>query len=183
MSKLVLITGGARSGKSSFALDFAESISENRVFVATCPVIDPEMSKRIQRHQEERQGRGWDTIEMELELEAVFQKPLDPDHIIVVDCVTLLINNLLYEHEQKNQEISDEIVANYFNQLIEIIIEKKLRVIFVTNEVGLGIVPENKVARLYRDLVGTANQVLGRGADDVVLVSCGIPHYLKQRNL
>lgn len=180
MSKLILITGGARSGKSSYALDLAESLAEKRLFVATCPAIDPEMAQRVRRHKNEREGRGWNTVETELDLKDVVKNNANQYDVILVDCITLWINNLLFAYEKKGQFIDDHIVSDLCEQWINTAREKNCVIIVVTNEVGLGIVPENKLARQYRDLVGTANQVIGKEADEVTLVTCGIPHCIKK---
>ncbi len=180
MSKLILITGGARSGKSSYALELAESLSEKRLFVATCPTIDPEMSERVRRHQEEREGRGWQTIETELNLKDLLLNIGTKYDVILIDCITLWVNNLLFDAEKKGLFVTDQIVADLCRQWLDTIRNQQSVVICVTNEVGLGIVPDNRLARKYRDLVGTANQIIGKAADDVALVSCGIPLYIKQ---
>lgn len=180
MSKLILITGGARSGKSAYALELAESLGSKRLFVATCPSIDPEMDDRIRRHKEERKGRGWDSVEHELELAELLIDHSDSYDVILIDCVTLWVNNLMFAHEQQGGGINDQIVRDLCVDWLAKARKTTKTVIIVTNEVGLGIVPENKLARLYRDLVGTANQTIGKAADEVVSVTCGIPHYIKK---
>lgn len=177
MAKLILITGGARSGKSSFALTLAESISPGRLFVATCPNVDREMSARVRRHQEERRGRGWETIEQPTELASLFDGGVAGFEVVLIDCITLWVNNLLFEN---GDVIDDFRIAGLCNEWLLQAEKYTGTVICVTNEVGLGIVPDNALARRYRDLVGTCNQIIGGKADDVVLVSCGIPLYLKK---
>ncbi len=180
MEKLVLITGGARSGKSSYALERAESIGNKRLFVATCPSVDPEMSERVRRHKQERKGRGWDTYECEVELGKVFKANESQFEVILIDCLTLWVNNILYEFEKKGQKVDDYVIKSLCQEWLEQAKQFQGTVICVTNEVGLGIVPENSLARKYRDLVGTCNQFLGKCADEVVLVSCGLPLHLKK---
>ncbi|MGW8193431.1 MAG: bifunctional adenosylcobinamide kinase/adenosylcobinamide-phosphate guanylyltransferase [Desulforhopalus sp.] len=182
MARIILVTGGARSGKSSFALELAESISKKRLFVATCPQLDEEMSERVSRHQREREGRGWITLESELELESVFTNHAKGYGVILLDCITLWVNNLLFSNKKQDGMIDDAIVAEECSRWLQRADQLKATVILVTNEVGLGVVPDNALARRYRDLVGTCNQLIGRRADDVVLVSCGIPLYLKQKD-
>lgn len=180
MAKLILITGGARSGKSSYALSLAESYGAKRLFIATCPTIDPEMSDRVERHKLERQGRGWTTCETEIMLAQSLLNEATGYDVVLIDCMTLWINNLIFNSQKKEKEINDAVITDLCLNMIDVIREIKGTVIIVTNEVGLGIVPDNTLARIYRDLVGTANQTIGKAADDVALVSCGIPHYLKK---
>ena len=178
MAELTLITGGARSGKSSLALELAEAKSSpgRRIFVATCPVIDPELSDRVARHCRERSGRGWQTVEEELDLASVFASS-PHQATIVVDCLTLWVNNLMYRAGEEGFGESE--MAHRCRELILALEQFPGRVILVTNEVGLGVVPEYPAARLYRDLVGRCNRQLAAAAQRVILVSCGLPLYLK----
>ena len=180
MSKIILITGGARSGKSSYALERAEAISSNRLFVATCPKIDSEMSERVRRHQEERNGRGWITVENEINLDAVFKERTAGIDVVLIDCITLWVNNILFAHDSEGFVVDDHFISELCSEWLETTKHFTGTVICVTNEVGLGIVPDNPLARRYRDLVGTCNQLIGRNASEVVLVSCGIPLLLKE---
>ncbi len=175
---VILITGGSRSGKSAFAQQMAEQSTGERFFLATCPHTDPEMDARIRRHQQDRQGRGWQSIEEPLLLtEELGRCPAEAT--VLIDCLTLWINNLLYEAEKENTGIDEDQVAVRAEQLVQAAAARPGVVILVTNEVGSGIVPENAMARHYRDLVGRCNQVVGRYADQVFLVSCGIPLQIK----
>lgn len=178
MAKLILITGGARSGKSSFALALAENISAKRLFVATCPHLDPEMSARVQRHQAERQGRGWETIEQPTDLAALFAGGIADFEVVLLDCITLWVNNLLFAEDAAS--IDDFRIGELCREWLRQTETYEGTIICVTNEVGLGIVPDNPLARRYRDLVGTCNQIIAKKADEVFLVSCGIPLYLKK---
>ncbi len=179
MAKLVLITGGARSGKSTFALEKAEAISSRRLFVATCPKIDDEMSERVNRHKEERKGRGWESREIELDLADLFDECLDDYDVILIDCLTLWVNNILHHYRDDMTVVDDAMIKRLCEELLEESAAYTGTILCVTNEVGSGIVPDNKVARKYRDLVGTCNQIIGRKADEVFLVSCGIPLSIK----
>ncbi len=180
MAKIILITGGARSGKSSYALERAESISTKRLFVATCPNVDSEMSERVRLHQEERRGRGWDTIERETDLVSIFSKETRDVDVMLIDCITLWVNNVLFSNEVHGRQVDDHGIAVLCRQWLDKAQNFSGTVICVTNEVGLGIVPDNALARRYRDLVGTCNQLIGRTASEVILVSCGIPLFLKK---
>lgn len=178
MAKLVLVTGGSRSGKSSYALDMAEKISSERVFIATCPHLDVEMSERVKRHIREREGRGWKTIEEEIELARLFPEKVKKMEVVLIDCITLWVNNILFLLGEEN--VDDYKIKELCALLLDGIGEYQGVVICVTNEVGMGVVPENKLARKYRDLVGTCNQLLAKFADEVILISCGVPLSIKK---
>lgn len=180
MAEVILYTGGARSGKSSLALHRAEEIGLRKLFVATCPVIDREMSERVERHKRERGGRGWETIECERELASLFPSPADRFQVVIIDCLTLWVNNLLYHAEMTSTTINDDVVTVACARWLAATDTYHGTLICVTNEVGHGIVPDNPLARRYRDLVGTCNQIIAAKAKEVVLVSCGLPLYLKK---
>lgn len=178
MAPVILITGGSRSGKSAFGQQMAEQIEGPRLFVATCPHTDPEMDERIRRHCRDRQGRGWQSVEESLLLVEQLGS-CRPGTTVLIDCLTLWINNLMYEAGEQQQKINEDQVAVQAEKLVLAAGVHQGTVIMVTNEVGLGIVPDNPMARLYRDLVGRCNQVVARAADQVFLVSCGIPLQIK----
>jgi adenosylcobinamide kinase/adenosylcobinamide-phosphate guanylyltransferase len=194
MAKIGLITGGCRSGKSAFAQGLAESLSAptggrtagRRVYVATCPVIDDEMRRRVEKHREARASRQWETIEEPVELAAAIERAGEFE-VVLVDCLTLWVNNLMYEAQQQQQQQATETAATPSEEDIACECENVLSacrrhrgvVLFVTNEVGLGIVPDNAMARRYRDFAGRCNQTIAAGADAVALVLCGIPLFLK----
>lgn len=178
MGKLIVVTGGARSGKSSFAQDLAESLEGPRTFLATCPRVDSEMDDRIQKHIADRAKKNWDTIEEEVALAQVLAN--SAASVILIDCLTLWVNNLLYLNESQGLDFSESEMVDHCHQLLKECKKYQGTIICVTNELGSGIVPENKTARLYRDLVGRCNQTLAAQADEVVLVSCGLPLYLKR---
>jgi adenosylcobinamide kinase / adenosylcobinamide-phosphate guanylyltransferase len=182
MARIVLITGGCRSGKSAYAQQMAESLPTSRLYVATAPVTDDEMRCRIEQHQLARRDRGWETIEEQLDLVGVFHR-CQEHHVLLVDCVTLWINNLMYHAERGSCQIAEADVARQCEVMLDAVEARPGTVIFVTNEVGLGIVPENAQARCYRDLIGRANQVIAARAETVTLVCCGIPLHLKQKIL
>lgn len=175
MAEIVLVTGGCRSGKSSYALRLAESQSGSKLFIATCPVLDEEMNYRIERHKAERAAGGWDSLEEETSLADAIRKSRNYD-CILVDCLTLWINNLMYH---ANNQINEDDIRDKVKDVIVACEEYDGRIIFVTNEVGFGIVPEHPEVRRYRDLVGRANQTLGAASDRLVLVVCGVPMIVK----
>jgi adenosylcobinamide kinase/adenosylcobinamide-phosphate guanylyltransferase len=175
-----MATGGSRSGKSSWAQKTAESISDRRVFIATCPVVDDEMLERIRRHQQSRDGRNWRTIEEPLDIAGA----IDSSHefpVALVDCLTLWINNLMYRAEKENTVITETEVAMECRRVIDAAKRHPGVILFVTNEVGMGIVPENAHARLYRDLAGRCNQVVAEVCDRVVLMVSGLPLEIKRQ--
>ena len=178
MARLILITGGSRSGKSTYALERAEEISRDRSFLATCPVMDGEMRQRIERHRREREGRGWRCCEEETAVAArIFE--FATAGVVLVDCLTLWINNLLFKAEAAQEVFAEAEMRSDVARLLTAIGRHPGTVILVTNEVGMGIVPDNALARHYRDLVGTCNRLIAAAADEVVLVSCGLPLVLK----
>jgi adenosylcobinamide kinase/adenosylcobinamide-phosphate guanylyltransferase len=178
MAAITLITGGSRSGKSAFAQGLAEEQGGTRLFLATCPVTDREMEDRIQRHRKDRQEGNWDTIEETVDVAGQLRSAAGYD-IVLIDCLTLWVNNLMYEAAQENAVLSEDLVTEQADHLVLAAREYPGEVIMVTNEVGQGIVPGNKAARQYRDLVGRCNQCVGLAADRVFLVSCGIPVRIK----
>jgi adenosylcobinamide kinase / adenosylcobinamide-phosphate guanylyltransferase len=180
MAEIVLVTGGCRSGKSAYAQQVAESLPPSRLYVATCPVTDDEMERRIEQHRQARRDRGWETIEEQLDLAGVFHGHAE-HNVLLVDCVTLWINNLMYQAERQSRQIAETDVAEQCSRMLQAAEACRGTVIFVTNEVGLGIVPDNPQARCYRDLIGRANQTIAARADTVTLVCCGIPLHLKER--
>ncbi len=180
MARIILITGGARSGKSAYALTRGEALPGQRLFIATCPTVDREMGERVRRHREERRGRGWETIEEERDLGKVLAGPGRDYAVLLIDCLTLWVNNLLHDHQTvAGEEFTDRHLAEHCRLCLQAVEDHPGTLIWVTNEVGQGIVPDNPLARQYRDLVGTANQFLGKTADEVILVSCGIALPLK----
>ena len=174
---ITLITGGSRSGKSRHALKLGESFPGPRAFIATCPPVDDEMKIRIDRHKQDRPG-SWDTIEETVELERAVES--NPGYkVYIIDCLTLWINNLMYEGNRRSLTFTEAGIEERCGQLIACMQSKDAHIIVVTNEVGMSIIPDNPDARLYRDLIGRANQVMAEAADGVILVTCGLPVFLK----
>ncbi|MCB2193830.1 MAG: bifunctional adenosylcobinamide kinase/adenosylcobinamide-phosphate guanylyltransferase [Deltaproteobacteria bacterium] len=169
----VLILGGAKSGKSSYAQALAEGWGGRLVYVATAQAHDQEMTKRIARHQADR-GDAWSTLEEPLGLEAALKDADGPDTVFLVDCLTLWLSNLVL-----GAELDDEQVSARGEALTGLLPSLEARIILVANEVGLGIVPENALARRWRDLAGSLNQRLARACDAVLLITAGLPLALK----
>ncbi|MFZ5799531.1 MAG: bifunctional adenosylcobinamide kinase/adenosylcobinamide-phosphate guanylyltransferase [Desulfobulbus sp.] len=178
MARITLISGGSRSGKSAFAQRLAEEQPGSRLFLATCPVTDPEMELRILRHVRDRQKGNWSTLEEQVDLAGQLRLAHRFDTVLI-DCLTLWINNLMFEAAGGKKALDEDRVRAETEQVLTAAREHPGEVIMVTNEVGLGIVPDNPDARLYRDLIGRCNQCAGIAADRVYLVSCGIPIQIK----
>jgi adenosylcobinamide kinase/adenosylcobinamide-phosphate guanylyltransferase len=173
LKKTVFVLGGCRSGKSGYALETAQQFSgADKIFIATCIPYDDEMKQRVARHQEER-SRTWQTVEAPIHLPAAIAETGQEAGVILVDCLTLWINNLLME-KQNSEQILDQVQG-----LTKAVEAAACPIILVSNEVGTGIVPENKLARLYRDLIGSANQAVAECADQVVWMVAGIPVTVK----
>jgi adenosylcobinamide kinase / adenosylcobinamide-phosphate guanylyltransferase len=166
----ILVLGGARSGKTTFAERLAMRIGQKPVYLATAEALDREMRDRVETHRRARAGR-FATIEEPINLrEALIESAKEFD-VVLVDCLTLWITNLLGTGANVAGEVDELAVA--LQQI------KTARVILVSNEVGLGIVPDNPLARMFRDLAGAAHQRLGEICSDVYFVAAGLPLTLK----
>ena len=176
---ITLILGGARSGKSSHAQSLAEGTSKSVTFLATAQAMDEEMSRRIQKHRAERPA-GWDTLEAPCDLAAhISQIKTD---VVVLDCVTLLVSNLLMQFVK--DDLVEEApfilaVKKEMEDLLAAIHEQNHEWFIVSNELGLGLVPPYQMGRVYRDALGWANQRLAREADTVLFMVAGIPMAVK----
>ena len=164
-----LILGGARSGKSSRAQSLAESAGQKRCYIATAQAFDDEMSARIATHQADR-GEGWQTLEAPLDLAGAVTMAAGDCDVALIDCLTLWLSNLMH-HER---DIADET-----RQLIAAVNASSIPVILVSNEVGMAIVPENRLAREFRDAQGRLNQQIAAAAEIVEFVAAGLPLKLK----
>ena len=171
--RLILVLGGARSGKSRYAQEMAETVKGKRLFVATAQAFDNEMTKRIEDHKRQR-GDIWETREEPVRIVEVISESQKRYDVILVDCLTLWVSNLLMAYGDDHER-----VENHIQRLIEGLREAKTTIILVSNEVGLGIVPENRLARAFRDLAGMVNQRVAEVADRVILMVAGIPLVIK----
>ena len=173
MQQTTLITGGCRSGKSRHALVLGEALTgQNKIFLATCQPQDEEMRHRVQRHQIER-GAHWQTVEEPLHIDKVISQFAPNAAVCLVDCLTLWVSNLLLAHAE------DQAVGRCIDRLCRVIADPPCPLILVTNEVGTGIVPENQLARRFRDLVGWANQQVAAACDRVIWMVAGIAVTIK----
>lgn len=181
MGKIILILGGARSGKSSFAEKVATKLGkENVTYLATAQALDDEMKERIVHHQS-RRSDSWDTIEEPLNIGKALEK-IDNKKTVLIDCITLLVTNMLLEFDNTNQDkgLKDDYkkekhIIEEIKNIKDIAKKKELNLILVSNIVGLGLVPEYKLGRLFRDISGRVNQYLAKEADKVILTVAGIP--------
>lgn len=178
MARIILITGGSRSGKSAHAQNIAESISGTRTYIATCPYLDEEMTERIRKHREARASSRWQTIEETIDLTDALGKSKQ-SKVILVDCLTLWINNILYEAYQRGESLGEEAIGARCREVLEMCDSLSGTVIFVTNEVGMGIVPESPASRVYRDIAGRCNQIIAARADIVIFMISGLPLKIK----
>jgi adenosylcobinamide kinase/adenosylcobinamide-phosphate guanylyltransferase len=175
MNEITFVIGGCRSGKSRYALDLAGKLSENKkIFIATCLPQDEEMRQRVARHQKDR-GKTWIAREVPIDLPEAVIENSSRGHVILVDCLTLWISNLL----TRTQQISEDEVIESVDNLTRAFQTVQCPVILVSNEVGTGIVPENKLARQFRDIMGLANQRVAACADGVIWMVAGIPVTIK----
>lgn len=177
MGKLIFILGGARSGKSSYAQRVAERSGKSVAFIATAQAGDNEMSARITKHRADRPAE-WTTLEIPQNIAAYLMRhPLQAD-LYLLDCVTLLTSNILFQYTEgevtDEQRAADAIKAEV-DELLAYIHEHEQDWIVISNEVGLGLVPPYPLGRIYRDLLGTANQRLAVAADEVYMLMAGIP--------
>ena len=179
MSKITLILGGARSGKSSYAQHLAEETGRPVTFLATAQALDEEMSRRIQKHRVERPA-SWETLEVSFDIAAHVHQI--GSKVIILDCITLLLSNLLMQFVQDdivNESQFMPAVKNEVNELLSVIRAQEQEWIIISNEVGLGLVPPYQMGRVYRDALGWANQQLARQADNVIFMVAGIPMIVK----
>ena len=169
LKPVTLVLGGARSGKSAFAEGLIEAASERRLYIATGQAWDDEMRERIASHQT-RCGDGWETVEAPLDLAQALETHAQADRPILVDCLTLWVTNLMLgEHD----------IGKAFDGLAATLPGLEGPVVFVSNEVGLGIVPDNAMARAFRDHAGRLHQLIASLADDVYFVAAGLPLKMK----
>ncbi|MBI4687312.1 MAG: bifunctional adenosylcobinamide kinase/adenosylcobinamide-phosphate guanylyltransferase [Nitrospirae bacterium] len=167
--KITFIIGGARSGKSSFAMKEASKLKGRKAYIATAQAHDEEMKERIEKHKQQR-DEGWDTYEEPLNIVSLINNIQHKYNVILIDCLTLWLSNLMH----KGVDVSKEIES-----LISSLVTRHSSLFIVSNEVGMGIVPENKLAREFRDLAGFLNQRMAEIADEVYLVAAGIPVRIK----
>jgi adenosylcobinamide kinase/adenosylcobinamide-phosphate guanylyltransferase len=188
MSNFVLITGGARSGKSTFAEQLAAHPGRPVIYIATAQVLDDEMAWRVKKHRQQRPS-SWQLIEEPFDIPSVLEEIRDKDAVVLLDCVTIWLSNLMLKSFSSSSDslYPDTLIPEAEEKILVQVrkvaaLAQKIapQVIMVTNEVGQGIVPDNPMSRSYRDLAGRSNQLLAHKADKVFWVISGYPLEVKQ---
>ncbi|MDD4979935.1 MAG: bifunctional adenosylcobinamide kinase/adenosylcobinamide-phosphate guanylyltransferase [Candidatus Omnitrophica bacterium] len=172
MAKIIFITGGARSGKSAYALELAKKGKRKVAFIATCQALDKEMAKRINLHKKNR-PRNWQTFEEPVNISKLLYKIIKKFPLILLDCLTLLVSNLILKG------LREPAIYEEINKVLSELKKSRASAIIVSNEVGLGIVPKNKLGRDFRDIAGKINQFVARESDEVFFMVAGIPLKIK----
>lgn len=182
-STIIVVTGGARSGKSVFAEEYVKGCAGKVAYVATAQALDDEMVLRIKAHQK-RRPPTWETREIPYGLSAELPELLTVFDVVLVDCLTLYFSNFLFQYEHEG----DEVILNKALDEMTAICDEIHRtsgktVVLVTNELGCGIVPMGRISRLYRDIIGSINQLAARRANEVYMTVCGIPIEIKRNSV
>lgn len=185
MGKLILVTGGARSGKSTFAENLARSLGENILYIATAIAFDEEMKERVRLHREQRPA-AWETLEAFRDFGKSLPGRLGGRDGVLLDCITNMVSNIMLQKdmEWENKSAGDvrgveREVAAQTAELLTVIKDAEIPFILVTNELGMGVVPPTVLGRAVRDIAGRTNQQLARAADEVYLLVSGIEVRIK----
>jgi adenosylcobinamide kinase/adenosylcobinamide-phosphate guanylyltransferase len=181
--KLIFVTGGVKSGKSAFAEKVTSKLGQRITYLATAEARDKEMRNRIVIHQE-RRPENWTTVEEPLKVTAVLKEYGSKSDVIMLDCLTMLLTNLMFKEAQiKDKEFQKESLNNVLEEiqaLADAAKEAEAHVVIVSNEVGLSLVSENYLGRQYQELVGIANQMIAQQSDEAYLVVSGYPIDMKK---
>jgi adenosylcobinamide kinase/adenosylcobinamide-phosphate guanylyltransferase len=172
MGEIIFILGGARSGKSSFAVDIAKRLKGEVAYIATSDPIDDEMKERIKKHKDSR-PKGWKTVEAPYNLLDLISLV---DGNIIIDCITVFLSNLIIRGNKEEDILKD------ISRLISNLKRRNGISIIVSNEIGMSIVPDNYLSRLFRDIAGAANRMIAKEADTVYFMIAGIPIKIKGGN-
>ena len=177
----IFVLGGARSGKSHFAQELAAKLGSRVLFVATGEALDEEMLYRISQHKKLR-PQSWRTLEVSKEVGKKIMEHIGDAEVVVIDCLTLLVSNVVTEGElwREPARAEEEMLAE-ISEIIDCMDKLAVSFIVVSNEVGMGLVPENELGRLYRDLLGRGNQLIAQRAGEVYLLAAGVPVKIKEK--
>lgn len=180
MAEITLLLGGARSGKSSYAVDLAKNFDGQVVFLATGVSGDKEMKEKIEQHKRSR-PISWETIEEPLNIDTALKNASELAELILLDCLTFWVSNLLlhYRNQGKSGAQLEKEVLNQVEQVTSTAKRIESQLIIISNEVGMGVVPESSLGRIFRDILGRANQLVASYADQVFLLVAGLPIKVK----
>lgn len=185
MGKLILVTGGARSGKSSFAEELIMGFGEDALYIATAIPFDEEMKLRIKKHRNQRPAQ-WETVEVYKDMDVHLKEKLDGKTACILDCITIMISNIMFEESLDWDNINTEDLLQIegktgmeIDKFLKLVKDASIPFVVVTNELGMGVVPENALARMFRDIAGRANQLIAKAANEVYLCVSGIPVKIK----
>ena len=179
LSDLILILGGARSGKSSYAETLAAEMGRHVLYVATAEAKDDDMTARIAAHRLSRPDH-WQTLEAPIQVGAALSQVDTRPDVILLDCMTLLVSNILLAHEAEPEAVIESAVQTEIKALMSAQTQLNAPLLIVSNEVGLGLVPPYSLGRVYRDILGRANQRLAAEAKKVIFMVAGLPMTLKE---
>ncbi|KNY27994.1 bifunctional adenosylcobinamide kinase/adenosylcobinamide-phosphate guanylyltransferase [Pseudobacteroides cellulosolvens] len=185
MGKLILVTGGARSGKSAFAEEKVKGYGHNILYIATAVPFDDEMKLRIKKHREQRPDI-WETLEAYKDLDLMLPDIVKGKSAVLLDCITVMITNLMFEKYRNWDDIDaskmigiENYIMTEVEKLISVINKLNVPFVLVTNELGVGLVPEGASVRMFRDIAGRVNQRFAKASQEVFLCVCGIPMKIK----
>jgi adenosylcobinamide kinase/adenosylcobinamide-phosphate guanylyltransferase len=174
--KCIFILGGVRSGKSRFAQELAGKLSHKVLFIATGEPRDEEMQARIDEHQKAR-PRNWRTLELPTSIGRQLESEIGDAEVVIIDCLTLLVANLL--GDELDYPKAEKRVRAEIDRLIVVIDRLNASFVIISNEVGMGLVPENRLGRFYRDVLGKVHQLIAQRASEVYFMAAGIPMKIK----
>ena len=185
MSQLILVTGGARSGKSSFAESLCKAQNNKIAYIATSVPFDADFKERVKKHQQSRPAE-WQTVEVYEDVHTVIPEVANQYETVILDCVTLMVNNLMFKENLDYDTLTNLEIDNLemrikeqFIKLIEAVKQTDLYFVIVTNEIGLAPVAANRLTRIYTDMIGRMNQLIAQNSDEVYFVVSGIPMKIK----
>lgn len=186
MGRIIYITGGARSGKSSFAENLIQERYKSKIYLATALAFDDEMKDRIEKHKKQR-GKNWKTIENYKNLSTILKNHIEGYDVILLDCITNMVTNLMIMENEidwdkismKEVDTLREKIIDEIESIIKFIKENNIDMVAVSNEVGLGLVPTTALGRHFRDIAGKINQIMALASDEAYLVVSGLNVRLK----